>query len=60
MKMMQQEGEFRPIALVLETEQDALMLWDIVNYYNSQGGASVGASRLATEISNWFSQEAHL
>jgi hypothetical protein len=61
MKMMQQEGEFKPIALVLETENDALMFLDIINQYVSVGGAaSEGAYQMAVRVSNWFSNEAKL
>ena len=46
MKMMQQEGVFRPIAVVLETEADVLMFWDIINQYIAVGGpASEGTYR---------------
>jgi hypothetical protein len=61
MKMMQQDGNFRPIALVLETEIDALRFWDIINQYVSVGGAaSEEAYQMAIKISNWFSNEAKL
>ena len=61
MKMMQQEGAFKPIALVLESEEDALRFWDIINQYVSVGGpASEGAYQMAIRISNWFSNEAKL
>jgi hypothetical protein len=61
MKMMQQEGAFNPIALVLESEEDALRFWAIVNQYISVGGAaSEGAYQMAVRISNWFSNEAKL
>ncbi len=59
MKMMQQEGSFRPIALVLETEEDALLLWDIMSQYIA-AGACEGANQMATQISNWFNNEAKL
>lgn len=61
MKMMQQEGAFKPIALVLETEQDALMFWDIIEQYVSVGGpASEETYQMATRINCWFSNEAKL
>lgn len=59
--MMQQEGAFKPIALVLESQEDALRFWDIINQYITEGGsASEEAYQMAARISNWFSNEAKL
>lgn len=59
--MMQQEGAFRPIALVLETKEDAAQFWDIINQYISVGGAaSEKTYQVAVRISDWFSKEAKL
>ena len=59
MKMMQQEGVFRPIAVVLETEADVLMFWDIINQYIAVGGpASEGTYQMAGRVSNWLSNVA--
>ena len=59
MKMMQQDGEFSPIALVLETKQDALLFAEIVEQYRSTG-ASAGAHDMSVDISNWLTLEARL
>ena len=61
MKMMQQEGSFRPIALVLETEADALLLWEIIDQYFRTGNAtSEEAYQMSIRISSWFNNEAKL
>lgn len=59
MKMMQQEGAFKPIAIVLDTEEDALRFLDIIEQYVAVGGpASESAYQMAIRISNWFTNEA--
>lgn len=61
MKMMQQEGPFKPIAIVLETEEDALLFLDIIDQYVTVGvPESESAYHMAMLISNWFTNEAKL
>lgn len=59
MKLMQQDGGFRPIAIVLETEADAITFWDMV--MRVEKCTDVEAEHdMAVKISNWFSNQAHL
>lgn len=58
MKIAQKE-DFQPITFTLETREEAMALWDIVNNYSSIK-AHMHGSELARIISNWFSSEAHL
>ena len=58
MKMMQQEGNFKPIALVLETEQEAQTLWGIVLRIKSCT-PNDREFAMGQKISDWLSNEAH-
>jgi len=59
MKLMQHEGNFRPIAIVLETEEDAATFWDMV--LRIEKCTDVEAEHdMAVKISNWFSNQAKL
>ena len=55
----QEEEAFRPIALVLETEGDALLLLDIMSLYISVG-TSEKAHQMAVRIIKWLENEAKL
>ena len=58
MKIEQKES-FQPITFTIETHDEAISFWDIINAYASTKANLVG-SDLARTISNWFSNEAHL
>lgn len=59
MKMMQQEGDFRPIALVLETPEEAAALWDLMlGVKRTTENETV--YQMAVKISDWISNRAHL
>lgn len=53
----EQNDEFKPITITLETRQEAEALWDAVR--NTQLGDSTKDAILRS-ISNWFSSHAHL
>ena len=57
MKITQQSKEFSPIAIVLETKEDAAIFWDIVSLVDQ---ASKPHYAMARKISDWFSNEAKL
>jgi len=61
MKMMQQGVIFSPVALVVETSEEAEALWELARFTNRTGEPlSSEARAMAVKISNWFSNEAHL
>lgn len=61
MKMMQQGMTFSPVALVVETAEEADALWELARFTNCTGEPLSGEARvMAVKISNWFSNEAHL
>lgn len=63
MKITQQGAEFVPITLVLETKEEAAMLWNMMFKISREAKkyeeASMAAS-MAAAIADWISSEAHL
>lgn len=61
MKMMQQDVTFSPIAIVVETAEEAEALWELARFTDCTGEPlSIEARALAVHISNWFSNAAKL
>ena len=59
MKITQQGAEFVPITLVLETKEEAAMLWNMMLKISREAKKYEEAS-MAAAISDWISSEAHL
>lgn len=59
MKLHQQDTTFSPIAIVLETREEALRFAEIVDSYQPRP-CSEGAYELSCAISNWLSNEVEL
>lgn len=57
MKLTQQKPEFKPITITLETVEEANAFWDVILAAKCK---SKEAYKLASEISNWFSNKAKL
>ena len=61
MKMMQQDITFSPMALIVETAEEAEALWELARFTDCTGEPLSGEARaMAVKISNWFSNEAKL
>ncbi len=58
MKIVQNEM-FQPITFTIETRDEALALWDIVETYANTKVIMEG-TELAREMCRWFSEGAHL
>ncbi len=59
MKLNQQSSEFSPIALVLETREEAQTFWDLITRITHVTNRSA-EFEMALRISDWLSNEAHL
>lgn len=59
MKITQQGAEFVPITLVLETKEEASLLWDMMLKI-SRESEKPSEFEMATAISDWITNEAHL
>lgn len=59
MKFTQQEGAFRPIAVVFETSEEAELFWKIVREMDDFP-LGLKERGMLTKISNYFSNEAKL
>lgn len=57
MKLTQEEPEFKPITITLETEEEAACFWDVILAAECP---SKDSHKLAREISNWFTNEEKL
>lgn len=60
MKMLQQETQFAPIAIVCETPEEAEALWELARFATQPRELSTNAHQMASKIGNWFSHEAKL
>jgi len=56
MRVMQEEA-FKPITLVLETKEEALALWNLID---SKGDRTDEEKSFAMRLSNWFTNRAQL
>ena len=52
---VEQDADFKPIVITLETREEALIFWDIM-----LGNKDANTKDFMTRMSNWFSEEAHL
>ena len=59
MQFVQENKEFQPIAIILETEEEAVAMWDVVVGFRG-GVKTEAADDLSRKISNYFSNEAKL
>lgn len=59
MKITQQGAEFVPITLVLETKEEASLLWDMMLKV-TQETKDAKQFAMACAISDWITNEAHL
>jgi len=59
MKIKQKET-FEPITITLETKQEAVALWDIVNTIVPGSCENKDAVSLSIEISNYFSNKSQM
>lgn len=59
MKLMQQNNGFSPVALVLETQRDLEVFWDMVLRIKKCSDKDE-EYEMARKISDWISNEAHL
>jgi len=57
MKVTQQEG-FKPITIVLESKEEALVFWGLINSFRDNFPEE--EQKLGRQLSNWFSNNAHL
>ena len=54
---MQQQPEFHPITLTIETGREAEIIWAMVREYQAKGPVEIA---LAKKIVDWFSNAAQL
>ena len=59
MKMHQENNGFSPIAIVLETKEDAVVFWDMINRVKRTTDKDA-KYKMALEISDWLSNVAKL
>ena len=59
MKLHQENDGFSPIAVVLETKEDAVVFWDMINRVKRATDRDA-EYEMALEISDWLSNEAKL
>lgn len=59
MKMHQENNGFSPIAIVLETKEDAVVFWDMINRVKRTTDKDA-EYEMALEISDWMTSEAKL
>jgi len=59
MKLLQENEGFSPIAVVLETKEDAVVFWDMINRVKRTTDRDA-EYEMALEISDWLSNEAKL
>ncbi len=59
MKLHQENDGFSPIAVVLETKEDAVVFWDMINRVKRTTDRDA-EYEMALEISDWLSNEAKL
>lgn len=59
MKLHQENEGFSPIAVVLETKEDAVVFWDMINRVKRTTDRDA-EYEMALEISDWLSNEAKL
>jgi len=57
MEITQQEKDFAPITIVIETAEEAEAPWAAIRAYETTGKAE---RRFMNEISDWFSTQARL
>ena len=55
---IEQHQEFQPITITLETSEDAKLFWDLLLYCKTKRQGPL--KKLANQLSDWFSNEAHL
>ena len=55
---IEQKPEFQPITITIESDAEALALWEIVG--NQGTGLGNNAEGLCREISNWLSNNSQL
>ena len=55
---IEQQQEFKPITITLETREDANQFWDLLRYGSSKRQGAV--KELGDKLSDWLSNEAHL
>lgn len=55
---IEQQPEFQPITITLETREEAKQFWDLLLHCSTKRQGPLKA--LATRLSDWFSNEAHL
>jgi len=61
MRLQQQDTVFAPIAIVLDSHEEAMRMWDIIEQYIQVGDReSEGAYQMALKISSWFSHDVKL
>lgn len=59
MKIHQENNGFSQIAIVLETKEDAVVFWDMINRVKRTTGKDA-EYEMALEISDWLSNVAKL
>jgi hypothetical protein len=59
MKITQQDGEFRPVAIILETQEEMGILWDMMLRVKRASDKDK-EFEMACAISDWISNKAHL
>lgn len=59
MKLHQENNGFSQIAIVLETKEDALVFWDMINRIKKTTDKDA-EYEMAKTISNWMTSEAKL
>jgi len=57
MKITQQEKDFAPITIVIETAEDAEVLWAAIRCFRASGQSD---KQRLIEMSDWFSNHAKL
>lgn len=61
---MKQDSDFNPITIVLETQEEAEAVWLAVDHAfkkeDEKIEPNIGKKRALMELSNWFSEQAHL
>ena len=55
---IEQKQDFNPIHIVLETKEEAMLFWQLVEYQKSHRQGQV--KQLGIKLSDWFITEAHL
>ena len=56
--LIEQQPEFQPITITLETKEEAERFWELLRYCHTKRQGPL--KEMANKLSDWFSTEAHL